>query len=273
MEYRQWDPIPELAPFVDCLWTLTGHAADLSAPLQPVLPDGRPELVLHFGDPFEQAGADGTFERQGRRLFAGQLTEQLILRPTGRIDVLGVRFHPCGAAALVEPPQQVLAGQTLGVDELSTTLERALAGVQERSATLDDAAALVQQLLVRHLRPARVDVRVRLAADQITARNGLVSVEAIADWVGLTRRHLERRFLDTVGVSPKRLARIARFQHALRLLESNDASRAGAQTAAACGYADQSHFIRDFRDLAGCSPSAHMLREAELNGFFIERAR
>jgi AraC-like DNA-binding protein len=273
MEYRQWDPIPELTPLVDCLWSLTGHTADLSAPLQPVLPDGRPELILHFGDPFERARADGTFEQQGRRLFAGQLTEQLILRPTGRIDVLGIRFHPCGAAALVETPQQVLAGLTLRVDDMSTTLEGALAGVQQRSATLEDAAALVQQLLVGHLRPARVDLRVRLAADEITARNGLVSVEAVADRVGLTRRHLERRFLETVGVSPKRLARIARFQHALRMLESNDAPRHGAQTAAACGYADQSHFIRDFRDLAGCSPSAHLLREAELNGFFIERPR
>lgn len=273
MEYRQWDPVPELAPFVDCLWTLSGHAADLSAPLQPVLPDGRPELVLHFGDPFERVHADGTFERQGRRLFAGQLTGQLVLRPTGRIEVLGIRFHPCGAAALIDPPQQALAGLTLGVDDLSTVLERALAGVQERSSTLEDAAARVQHLLVRRMRPARVDVRVRLAADHITACNGMVAVEALAGRVGVTRRHLERRFLDTVGVSPKRLARIARFQHALRMLESGDTPRDGAHTAAACGYADQSHFIRDFRDLAGCSPSAHVLREAELNGFFIDRPR
>jgi AraC-like DNA-binding protein len=269
MDYRQWDPIPELAPFVDCLWTLTGRLDDLSAPLQPVLPDGRPELVLHFGDPFERVRADGTSERQGRRLFAGQLTGQLILRPTGRIDVLGVRFNPYGAAALVDGPQHGLAGRTLGVDDISTALGRALAHVQERSSSLDDAAARVQQLLVRVMRPDRIDARVRVAADEITARNGLVSVEAVADWVGVTRRHLERRFLDTVGVSPKRLARIARFQNALRMMEFGESAH-GAQTAAACGYADQSHLIREFRDLAGCSPSAHLLREAELNGFFIQ---
>lgn len=73
-------------------------------------------------------------------------------------------------------------------------------------------------------------------------------------------------------VTPKRLALIARFQHALRMLERHDSPRRGADTAAACGYADQSHFIRDFRRLAGCSPGEHLLTQGELTGFFIERA-
>jgi AraC-like DNA-binding protein len=70
-------------------------------------------------------------------------------------------------------------------------------------------------------------------------------------------------------LAPKRLARIARFQHALRCLDGAGSPRAGTDTAAACGYADQSHFIRDFRRLAGCSPGEHLLRLGELTRFFI----
>ena len=71
-----------------------------------------------------------------------------------------------------------------------------------------------------------------------------------------------------VGMSPKRLARIARFQHALQTLHALDAGQRGTLTAVECGYADQAHFVREFRELAGCPPEAHLLRDAELNGFF-----
>jgi len=98
-----------------------------------------------------------------------------------------------------------------------------------------------------------------------------VSIDRISTATGLTRRHLERQFRQQVGVGPKRLARISRFQHALQLLDSTDSTQRGTLTAAACGYADQAHFIRDFKDLAGCPPTAHLLRQAELTRFFIDK--
>jgi AraC-like DNA-binding protein len=114
---------------------------------------------------------------------------------------------------------------------------------------------------------------VRYAVTQIEARHGLVSIDAIAADTGLTRRHLERRFKDVVGMTPKRLARIARFQRSLRILDAADPSQrlGGAETAAACGYADQAHFIRDFRDLAGCPPGEHLVTKGVLTGFFERR--
>ena len=93
----------------------------------------------------------------------------------------------------------------------------------------------------------------------------------IAVGLAMTRRHLERRFMDSVGISPKRLARITRFQRALRVLEASESKRTGAITAAMCGYADQPHFIREFRELAGCSPGEHLLRQGEITGFFVRR--
>jgi AraC-like DNA-binding protein len=57
------------------------------------------------------------------------------------------------------------------------------------------------------------------------------------------------------------------------MFERLDSAQRGTQTAAACGYADQAHFIRDFVEFAGCAPGAHMLRQAELNGFFSSRPR
>lgn len=131
------------------------------------------------------------------------------------------------------------------------------------------AVPLVQEALVQLVDAARIDDRVRHVVAAIGRRRGQVSIARLASDVSWTRRHLERRFLATVGMDP-RLARIARFQHALQLIEHADTDRPGTTTAAACGYADQAHFIRDFRDLAGCAPGAHLLRQGVLTGLFRE---
>ena len=274
-------PVAALASVVDRIWVLEGQAGAGDDDPQPVLPDGRPELVIHLGDRFEQvvdsdvAVPPRIQQRilQPSVIFAGQLTEQLLVRPTGRVTVLGIRFLPHGAASLFHEPQQMLAGRMLDVGALAARLERDLRRVLDCEGDLQRGADLVQDVLLRWMRPDRVDPRVRYAVDAIDRSHGRLTVERLAAATGVTRRHLERQFLTTVGITPKRLARITRFQQALRMLEHAEPVRTGADTALRCGYTDQSHFIREFRALAGCTPSQHLLRTAELTGFFIREPR
>jgi AraC-like DNA-binding protein len=130
----------------------------------------------------------------------------------------------------------------------------------------------VASCLERVLDDSRIDRHVRAAVNAIRRQRGIASVRDAAALTGISRRHLERRFQDVVGLSPKRFARITRFQHALQIFECGTSGRRGAVTAAACGYADQAHFIREFGELAGCSPEAHLLRGAMLARLFSESA-
>lgn len=266
MRYVEYAPLARLAPFVRCVWTLEGQA---TGEVSPVLPDGRPELILHLGDPFELIDARGVPSRQPAAVFAGQLTERLLMRPRGRAAVVGVRFHPHSAAALLPIPQSELAGPPIAIDVLSAPLTRAVESVRSATADPAEAAALLQIALCDLLNAREVDARVRVAVECIDRARGNIAMTRVAEAAGLTPRHLERLFYRHVGVGPKRLARIARFQRAIVLLESG--GMGGAETAADCGYADQAHFVRDFRLLAGCSPSAHLLSGTELTGFFIPR--
>jgi AraC-like DNA-binding protein len=261
MTYEEHAPWPVLAEVVACVWTLEGHAADCGGASQPVLPDGRPELILHLADAFERLEPEGRAVRQPRTLFAGQLLRQLTLRPTGRIRILGVRFHPHGAAAFLRVPQGDLAGLTIGVDDLSPPLAQALDRARDAGSSPADVATAVQQVLVSTMDPGRLDRRIAWATAMIQRRQGRLSVDRLASGAGLSRRHLERLFEDRVGLSPKRLARIARFQRALACLESSDTGAArGLTTAATCGYADQAHFIRDFRRWVGRPPGDYARR-------------
>ena len=266
MHYAESPPLARLAPFVSCVWTLEG---DTSGEISPVLPDGRPELILHLGDPFDVIDAHGTPARQAQAVFAGQLTDRLLMRPGGRAAVVGVRFHPHGAAGFLPIPQSELAGSPVALDLLSAPLKRALESVRSATANPAEAASLVQLALCDFVEEDGIDARVRFAVARIEGARGNVSIARVAAGAGLTPRHLERLFHRDVGIAPKRLARITRFQRALMLIEAG--GKGGAETAIDCGYADQAHFVRDFRRLAGCSPSAHLLNAAELTGFFIPR--
>jgi len=80
------------------------------------------------------------------------------------------------------------------------------------------------------------------------------TVDALAAEVGLSTRHLERRFVDSVGTSPKRFLRVERLQLALDL-RSRRPDWTWGEVAMEAGYFDQTHLVRDFKSLYGASPS------------------
>jgi AraC-like DNA-binding protein len=270
MEYREYAPSPAVRGFVHCVWTLEGDAAELHGEAQPIVPDGRTELILHFGDRFERLHPDGRIERQPGLLFAGQLTSTLVLRPTGRISVAGIRLHPHGAAAFTRQPQREFVGVTVGLEDVSRELYRSLLEIRDSARSPEDAAGRVQHSLSRLAASSRLDARVSQVVESIQRSHGDVSIETLSRRIGLTRRHLERQFGELIGVSPKRLAKIVRLQRALQVLDASDGAAKGAVTAAACGYADQAHFIRECQDICGRAPGAHLLRRGELTGFFMD---
>jgi transcriptional regulator GlxA family with amidase domain len=81
-----------------------------------------------------------------------------------------------------------------------------------------------------------------------------VRIDALADEVGWTRRHLNARFREQIGLSPKEVARLARLHRAASLLPG---ASDWAEVAHRCGYADQSHLNRDLRALTGCAPTEY----------------
>ena len=93
-------------------------------------------------------------------------------------------------------------------------------------------------------------------------------VEALARAAGCSARQIERIFQVRVGLSPKMFLRILRFQAAVADLGRDEASPAWAARAAALGFYDQAHFIRDFKQFTGASPTAWQVSEASLAAMF-----
>ena len=124
----------------------------------------------------------------------------------------------------------------------------------------EEAREALERVLVDHLRGATTndDLIVR-AVDRLLCADVAATVSAVAAEFGLSARHLHRRFLDEVGVSPKRLERLARFARAWRQAVMGP-PLTWADLALANGYADQSHLVREFRTF-GARPPAHLFTD------------
>ena len=113
------------------------------------------------------------------------------------------------------------------------------------------------------------DPGVRAAVELITRAPTPPTVRSVGAQLGRSTRWVQRAFRDTVGLSPKMLTRINRVQRAMRAARSHPA-RTWSSIAADAGYFDQSHLVRDFRQLVGCTPSEFSVREGTITDAFIE---
>ncbi len=265
MDYAEWLPPHPLRPLIRCFWSLTDGSGTATGDqaAEPALPDGSPELIFNFGAPFEHLTADGRVQLQPRAFLVGQITQPMVVRPTGTVDLFAVRFESHGAALLHS-----------NVGALTNTWcpLRATAISALETALFDDGADAIsttarEQLIVAHLLARlqssnTIDQRVATVVLAIRAQHGAVSLDDLVSAVGLTPRTMQRLFLHQVGISPKLLCRIMRFQRVFSAWRADPSSL--ARVALACGYFDQSHLVRDFRDFSGAPPAGFL---AELPAF------
>lgn len=262
--YEVVAPAPELEPFVECFWDLVGPASEAPAEPEIVLPDGRTELIVHFGDDFFKCERDprtgkDEYVRQARVLMSGQLTERILLRPSGGIGVVSARFKAAGAARFFNLPYEKIVDQVIDFSKYEKGVASMLAKEIEESPTTALRFQVLQAFLLGRLQKheSRENIFVRRACSHIVQSDGSYSVQELVKLVGLSERQLERKFKEQVGIPPKLLSRIMRFQKFITLSRSSrDMSLADASVS--CGYYDQSHFIRDFIWFSGVSPRNYL---------------
>jgi len=253
--YREQSPKGELARFVDCFWFLDhGDGPAAERPLEHLLPVGSIEVVIHHRSPFRE----WPDERQPRMLpagvIAGQLTRALSIQPAGPISTMGVRFLPGGAYPFLGTRLDALTDRIVSFAEVwggeGDRLEERLVLSADDVERVRAAEAF---LLSRLSNGGRRDQPVERASREIGRCKGRVSVTALARAIGWSSRQTERRFAAALGIGPKSLCRIVRFQSVLRAI-GRAARPDWAGLALDYGYADQSHLANEVRRLSGMTP-------------------
>jgi len=253
--HTEWRPGREhpLRWAVERVWDFDGMA---SAPRERVFPNGMSELIVQLDDRYLDVLGAGTTVTPATCVTGIYSRALVVEAPRRRCRVIGVRFHPSGAWALLGHPLSELAGLTADLEDL---LGRAAPELAERCHDADSGSERVRRVaawLERRLLCATATRSVNAAASWVAsciARSGGTAViGTLRAKASLTGARLSSVFLQQVGVTPKRYARIVRFDRALAML-----SRPGAllsRVALDAGYYDQPHMNAEFREMAGLTP-------------------
>lgn len=268
MRYREIIPQSPLNKHVECFWTL--ESATPSTQPECILPDGCVELILNFGAQFSQH-CDDDRKLQPKNFLVGQMTGPITISPSGPVQLIGIRFHPGGTLPFFHLPLHELTDQVVDLGGVSGALERDLLRVSSESALLKEKIRAIENFFTSRLLGDKHDSWLMKIAARVVDSRGLVSVDELANDAGISSRQLERRFLREVGVGPKLLGRIIRFQQVFRAVEQSN--NAWAEIAIECGYYDQAHLIRDFNQFAQQTPAVLFSSQSALTESFTRKSR
>src|SRR5579863_6312133 len=258
----QWAPSPpsRLFHIVERIWYFDGT---MTLPKERVFPDGRAELIVMLDEPHRDGDDERLASFPAVCINGLRTRSSVVVAPPGRCRVLGIRFEPTGACRVLRASMKALVDVTV---DLRDALGRAATELGERcndaaessgsrpSRTATAAVLAAAEWTLQQLDDEpRVDPAVLWTARTIREARGGVTVDALESAIGLRRAALSQRFWDAIGVTPKRFARIVRFQTTLSLLGRGESI---SHAAADLGYYDQAHMHRDFAEFAGMAPGA-----------------
>ncbi len=247
--------------------TYHGYCYDPGGPsIHHGLPSTGLTVVLALERPIDVGwlGEAGS-RRQSWTLASGLSMSCAAIYQSGRQHGITLDLTPLGARVLLGVPASELGRQLISLGDLigaaaEAQLYDAVAGAHAwpaRFAELD--RWLLRCAAARAGRPARPEPTLRHAWERLHVTRGRLPITRLAADVGWSRRHLSQRFAAEFGIGPKQAARLVRFGWARDLVGSDH--RPLAEVAATCGYADQAHLTREWRELVGLPPTTWLAEE------------
>lgn len=256
VEYVSQAPRPPLDGLIDDLYYLEG-APPYARLLLPAAP--APLLIVNLGAPFLiRAGTADEAAEYADGCVVTTPTRAWEFGYPPRTRSVGVHVKPWGMAPFLPMPAAELCDRPVTVEQMWG--RRAIAELRQRLTSADtprEILMLLEEELVRRLRPIDGLELVRQTSSAIAATGGTVPISDIGVAARASSTYLAKRFKAVVGVTPKRLARSYRFASTVLALDVAAPIDWG-DVAADAGYFDQAHFVHEFREFTGLTPTRYV---------------
>ena len=292
-ELGQWQTVqrradPRLRAYVHGYFA---SSSNLRMPLQERhIPSTEVPLLLNFGAPHRRLDAVGTGEWTSRDgvWVVGLHNRHQLTQAVGERHFMVVRFTPMGAYLFLGLPMHLIANEALDLELIDPALARVLVSRIGVARSWTDRFAAMESLIAERVAEAEMPFSVGAAWRKLMATDGRIALASLASEMDCSHRTLIARFRTCVGFPPKTIARLLRFNRAVRSLDRLSRTRANepvskpylevsraedrlvgaiqwADLAADCGYFDQAHLIREFREFSGSTPAAFLRQVSYLN--------
>ena len=261
MIYKEFPTLPGLAPYVQLVWMMESENEHDTMPLEQIMPDGILEFVTHYADPWITIVAGGQAESQPESFVISQMRKHIEIGPDGPTGMISVRFYPWGGYHFFDEPVDNFLDGTISIKKLWPLHCDDFMQKVRHASNQEARVTLIQKFLLARLEEHKknehsLDDAIRL----IRESKGQLSMEEVCKRTGFSKKQLERKFIRSVGTTPKIFARVSRFLNICHHLEEYG-NRSLTELAHECGYFDQSHFIKEFREFSGYTPKEFFARK------------
>jgi AraC-like DNA-binding protein len=272
--FNFYKPPPPLSNFIDNFWLYEGAAPEQG--IERILPTGTLELAINLRQnelSFFRAATPENGSRHSGAVVSGAHSSSFVPGAEKNPFIIGVHFKPGGAFPFLGVPAGELADTHVDLEALWGS---ASVRLRERLCEAETAAGrfhLFQEALLSRLRhDAQPHYAVSAALAMFGQNQAGTTVREAAEYLGLSQRRLIEVFKAEVGLTPKLFSRIQRFQRARAIIGQNCSAPDWTALALDLGYFDQSHFIREFLEFSGISPTAYLNRHKILNEHIAKEA-
>ncbi len=263
MIYRIHIPAAPLCFFIEHFFYYEGHTADHT--MEKFLPDGSMDLLIDLTETpkklFHDEGGT-TFTTYKKSWISGMKTEYILIDASVS-SMIGVHFKPGGAYPFLDFPVNELNNVTIEMDAIWNNEIHQIREAVLNTYPIDQKFNILENyFLQKGKQRSEPNLLVKYAVEQLLQSPTVWTIDKLTRKVGVTQKHLISLFKKYVGLSPKQLARISKFQKVIQLTEKQQQIE-WTQIAYECGYYDQSHFIKEFQAFSGINPSAYMAQRGE----------
>ena len=257
MTFITYTPSPPLNFYINSFYC---PKESLPLPREKILPLPGLDLKINFGGGFQVYDADRgePFTTLTESWVLGLWTKSHIVDWPEDLEYIGVNFKPSGAYPFLGLPLSELRNQIVSLDSIWGTFAAELRERLYAAPTIQARFALLEQFLLARLCETPQELKVvQCAVAEIARHHGILSIRALSERMGMSQKHLIVQFKQMVGCTPKELGRLYRFGD---ILASIDLTQPVDWTWVAHQFFfhDQSHFIRDFREFSGHTPSDYL---------------
>ncbi|MEM7345657.1 MAG: DUF6597 domain-containing transcriptional factor, partial [Chloroflexota bacterium] len=243
--FNAYIPEAPLSTFIECLWSVSTHTHYVR---EKVLPMGRIDLMINLGSPHKVVNKTNfnKFDLHKESWVSGFQTEYIVIEALAETNMVGIRFKPGGAYPFFDLPISEVSNQVVDMDLIWGNL---IEEIRERLFEAKTTGERFKLLEVTLLKKLAFDLSswqtVQFAVNQISQPSHFSTVKALSYQMGISQKHLISQFNKMVGVSPKSLARILKFNTVLDSIDPTQPIN-WADIAHQCHYYDQAHFNKDF---------------------------
>ncbi|MDR2011375.1 MAG: helix-turn-helix domain-containing protein [Bacteroidales bacterium] len=267
--FKSASPSYPLSLFIKQFWMIESCLQKDSVHIQRIVPNGLMELTFYSGKRPESLDKNKKYE--DNILICGQQKGFYDIVIAGKLSIFSVMFRPYGAKVFFNIPSSEFFDKSIPLKYIIKDnifeLENSIHEAESFERKIIAAENFLLQLLKKNIKEYELN-RIINSINSITGRKGQISIETLISNAYLSRKQFERTFSEYIGISPAQFLKIIRFQNSLNERSLNNETSL-TKLAYKCGYYDQSHMIRDYKQFSGITPLEYFAECEPISDYFL----